>query len=167
MKTLMIAALTGTLLAPAAYAAEATADVQDLEGNALGAVRVYDTPSGVAVATITLTELPEGVHAIHLHEVGDCESEDFSSAGGHIAGDREHGVLAEGGPHPGDMPNLTVKENGVGEVEVFLPDIDVERDLLDEDGAAFVMHEGVDDYESQPAGDAGDRLACGAFSAPE
>ena len=167
MRLFTATALAGLLAVSATSAAEVTADVSDRDGNRLGAVRVVDTPSGLALATVTLTNLPEGVHAIHLHETGDCSAEDFSSAGGHIAGDRQHGALVEGGPHPGDMPNLTVKENGNGEVEVFLPHLDVARDMLDEDGAAFVMHAGVDDYQSQPAGDAGDRIACGEFTERE
>ncbi len=157
-------ALAAFMAVSAAEAADVSADVSDREGNSLGAVRVTDTPSGVAMATVTLMNLPAGVHGIHLHETGDCSADDFTSAGGHIAGDRKHGVLVEGGPHPGDMPNLTVKDNGNGEVEVFLPYLQVERDLLDEDGAAFIVHAGPDDYESQPAGDAGDRIACGEFT---
>ena len=169
MKTLTAAAtaLSLALLAPAVHAAEATAQVQDREGNDLGAVRVADTPSGMALATLTLVNLPEGVLAVHLHETGDCSAEDFSSAGGHIAGEHSHGVLSEDGPHPGDMPNLTVKADGSGEAEVFLSLLEVERDLLDEDGGAFVIHGGVDDYESQPAGDAGDRIGCGVFEERE
>ena len=163
MKTLVAATLIVGLAAPAVHAAEVTADVKDRDGNSLGAVLVSDTPSGVTLATLTLNNLPEGVHAVHLHEIGDCSASDFKSAGGHVAGDREHGILVEGGPHPGDMPNLTVKSNGVGEVEVFLPFLKVSDHLLDEDGAAFILHEGLDDYESQPAGDAGDRIACGEF----
>jgi superoxide dismutase, Cu-Zn family len=164
MKTLITAALFAGLVAPALQAAEVTAEVKDRHGNRLGAVLVRDTPSGVALATLTLNDLPEGLHAVHLHETGDCSASDFKSAGGHVAGDREHGVLVEGGPHPGDMPNLTVKSNGVGEIEQFLPFLNVSDHLLDEDGAAFIMHDGVDDYESQPAGDAGDRIACGEFT---
>lgn len=167
MKTLTLTAAALCVLAPALHAAETTAEVQGLDGTDLGAVSVRDTPSGMALATVTLMNLPEGIHAIHLHETGDCESDDFSSAGGHIAGDRSHGVLSQDGPHPGDMPNLTVKEDGIGEVEVFLPFLEVERDLMDEDGAALVVHDGVDDYESQPSGDAGSRIACGAFSVAE
>ncbi|WP_375175026.1 superoxide dismutase family protein [Pseudooceanicola sp.] len=164
MKQIASTALALCLAASGAWAAEATADVKNRDGDRLGAIRVTDTASGVAVATITLINLPEGAHAIHLHETGDCSADDFSSAGGHIAGDRAHGVMAEGGPHPGDMPNLTIKTDGIGEAEVFLPFLDVERDLLDEDGAAFVMHSGLDDYRSQPSGDAGERIACGEFS---
>lgn len=164
MKTLMIATLVAGLAAPAVQGAEAAANVTDRDGNSVGAVLVRDTPSGVALATLTLNSLPERVHAVHLHETGDCSASDFKSAGGHIAGERKHGALVEGGPHPGDMPNLTVKANGVGAVEYFLPYLSVNDDLFDEDGAAFVIHEGVDDYQSQPSGDAGARIACGEFT---
>ncbi len=164
MRLEFLTVLASALLATAAHSADATADIVDREGNNLGAVRVHDTASGVALATLTLSNLPEGQYAVHLHENGDCESEDFSSAGGHIAGDRQHGVLVEGGPHPGDMPNISVAENGIAQVEVVLPFLDVESQILDEDGAAFVIHTGIDDYESQPSGNAGDRMACGVFS---
>jgi len=164
MRLEILTALATALLATAAHSADATADIVDREGNNLGAVRVHDTASGLALATLTLSNLPEGQYAVHLHETGDCESEDFSSAGGHIAGDRQHGVLAEGGPHPGDMPNVSVAENGIAQVEVVLPFLDVERQILDDDGAAFVIHAGIDDYETQPSGNAGDRMACGVFS---
>ncbi len=164
MKIFCAAALVAGLAASALHAAEVTADVEDRDGNMLGSVVVQDTPSGLALATLTLNSLPEGIHAVHLHESGDCSASDFKSAGGHVAGDRDHGILVEGGPHPGDMPNLTIKTDGVGEIEVFLPFLNVSEDLLDEDGSAFVMHDGVDDYESQSAGDAGDRIACGEFT---
>ena len=167
MKFILTAVLASGFLATAAGAAEVTAQVRDRDGNDLGAVHVRDTSSGVAVATLTLMGLPEGIHAIHLHETGDCSGEGFESAGGHIARDRSHGVEIDGGPHPGDMPNLTVTSDSTGEEEIFLPFLEVERDLMDSDGAAFVIHEGVDDYESQPSGDAGGRIACGEFEIRE
>ncbi|WP_163850137.1 superoxide dismutase family protein [Pseudooceanicola aestuarii] len=168
MTRLFATATAATLLAlgasGAVHAAEVAAQVQDREGTSLGGVTVADTESGTALVTLTLTNLPDGLHGIHLHETGDCSADDFTSAGGHIAGDADHGVLSANGPHPGDMPNLTVKSDGIGEAQVFLPDFSVEAHLLDEDGAAFVMHSGSDDYQSQPAGDAGDRIACGEFT---
>ncbi|QQA42532.1 superoxide dismutase family protein [Pelagovum pacificum] len=151
------------LLPVAAFAAEADAPVTSVDGAELGIVQVIDTPSGVAHVIISLTGIPEGVHGIHLHETGDCSAEDFSSAGGHIAGDAEHGIMSENGPHPGDLPNATVQADGTLQAEYFLPDFSVEEWLADDDGAAFIVHAGSDDYESQPAGDAGDRFACGVF----
>jgi len=118
----------------------------------------------MAHVLISLTNVTAGVHAIHLHEIGDCSADDFTSAGGHISEGATHGVLTRDGPHPGDMPNATVQVDGALQAEFFLPDFDVTGMLRDEDGAAFVMHEGADDYESQPAGSAGPRIACGAFT---
>ncbi|MDS9468861.1 superoxide dismutase family protein [Paracoccus sp. MBLB3053] len=163
MKMLLAIPLAFGLGAGAIQAAEVSAQISDRDGNSLGGVTVRDTASGTVLATVTLSGLPDGIHAIHLHETGDCSAADFASAGGHIAGEHQHGVLSEGGPHPGDMPNLTVNQDGVGEIEVFLPLLQVERDLMDADGAAFIIHAGIDDYQSQPAGGAGDRIACGAF----
>jgi Cu-Zn family superoxide dismutase len=140
----------------------ATADVSGGDGAISGTVMLYDAPEG-ALAKVELSGVPEGVHGIHLHETGDCSASDFTSAGGHIAGDREHGFLVEGGPHPGDMPNVTVGSDGGLTVDAFLPHLDLDGMIGDEDGAAFILHAGADDYTSQPSGDAGSRLACGVF----
>ncbi|EAR50852.1 superoxide dismutase (Cu/Zn) [Oceanicola granulosus HTCC2516] len=162
---LALASLTACTLGTAALADSVSGEVMDRDGNAVGTVSVEDTASGRALVTLDLNGLPEGMHAVHLHETGDCSADDFSSAGGHIAGDNAHGVLAEGGPHPGDMPNLEIDADGTAWAEVFLSDLDVGTHLTDEDGAAFIVHAGTDDYESQPSGDAGDRIACAELAA--
>ncbi len=162
MKYIVIAALTVNLAAAPAIAAEATAQISDIEGNELGAVVIRDTPSGMTVVNMELSDIPEGQHAVHLHETGDCSAADFSSAGGHIAGDQSHGVMNSDGPHPGDMPNVSVAADGQLKNEVFLAHLTVDE-MMDSDGSAFIMHSGIDDYESQPSGDAGDMIACGVF----
>ena len=108
------------------------------------------------------TSIAPGIHGVRLHETGICEG-DFSSAGGHIAGDAQHG-LVEGGDHPGDLPNAHVGEDGMLAMEAFKTNLSIEGDLMDDDGAAFIIHAQADDYESQPAGDAGDRVACAVLS---
>jgi superoxide dismutase, Cu-Zn family len=160
-------AACAALLSGAAFSAEINATVMDTQGSTLGGVNVRDAPSGMAWVRIDLTDIPPGVYAVHFHETGDCSAADFASAGGHVAGDMQHGAMVAGGPHPGDMPNVTAPSDGHVQVEYFVPNLSVEENLMDEDGAAFVMHDGEDDYESQPAGDAGDRMACGAFSSAE
>ncbi|MCL3881087.1 superoxide dismutase family protein [Marivita sp. GX14005] len=140
----------------------AAADVENRDGTSIGTVTVTSQPSGHALVILALTDIPEGDHAVHLHETGDCSAEDFSSAGGHIAGDAQHGIGVEGGPHPGDLPNVVVGDDGVVNVAFFNPLIEMSQ-LFDEDGAAFIMHSDGDDYVSQPAGAAGDRIACGVF----
>ncbi|SFH39579.1 superoxide dismutase, Cu-Zn family [Palleronia marisminoris] len=145
------------------FVTAARASVMDREGNQVGTVTINETLSGTPLVIVALNGIPSGAHGIHLHETGDCSAEDFTSAGGHIAGDAEHGVFAQNGPHPGDLPNGIVGEEGGLNVEYFQPDLDIQGHIFDEDGAAFVVHSGADDYMSQPAGDSGDRIACGVL----
>lgn len=145
--------------APAALMAQVT----DAEGKALGTVTATPTPSGVMTLTIMLSGLSKGIHGAHIHETGKCEGPDFSSAGGHIAGEHDHGVMAEAGVHPGDLPNIHIPDNGAVEMQFFVPDLTPEL-LTDADGAAFILHAEPDDYVSQPTGNSGDRIACGVFS---
>lgn len=167
-RTISAALVTSAIAVAPAMAQEgptivARAEVMDREGTSIGSVTLNETASGTPLIIVALNGLPEGSHGIHLHETGDCSAEDFSSAGGHIAGDAEHGVLVEGGPHPGDLPNAIVSEDGAVNLELFAANLDIQGTVMDEDGAAFVVHSDEDDYMSQPSGDSGDRIACGVF----
>lgn len=162
----LIAALTvfpfGAYAAAHADMTPMTAAVSGTDGTAYGTVTVTPTDSGTALVQIDLTGLPAGDHAIHVHETGDCSAADFTSAGGHLADGHDHGVMAVDGPHPRDIPNITVAEVGTAQMEFF--NATLTHDLMvDADGSAFIVHAGVDDYASQPAGDAGARIACGVF----
>jgi Cu-Zn family superoxide dismutase len=132
-------------------------------GNTVGAVLLSETPNGVLLHA-RLAGLPAGVHALHLHEIGACEPP-FDSAGGHLTAEEAnaHGYLREDGPHLGDMPNIHVPQTGHLEVEVMTRVSDMETQVFDSDGAALVIHEGADDYQSQPSGAAGPRIACGVI----
>ena len=149
--------------------AEVAAEVADRDGTAIGTVVMRDTPSGQVHVVVMLENVTEGVHGIHIHETGDCSAADFTSAGGHLAGDREHGTMAEGGPHPGDLPNAHVGADGRLRVEHFNGLLNLASEgpgaVLDADGSAFIVHAGPDDYTRQPSGNAGDRIACGVFTA--
>ncbi len=76
-----------------------------------------------------------------------------------------HGSMSPGGKHLGDMPNLTIGANRTGTAEVALDGNarDVIDDIFDADGTAVVVHAGADDYRTDPAGDAGARIACGVL----
>lgn len=138
-------------------------EIMNRDGETIGSVTVFDTQSGVVRVTVAAAGVPMGGHGLHLHETGVCEG-DFTSAGGHIPGDAQHG-LVEGGAHPGDLPNAFVEEDGALNYEAFNERLDVDSRLGDADGAAFVIHAGPDDYESQPAGNSGDRIACAVLEA--
>lgn len=144
---------------------EVTVTLESKSNSNVTGTAVFTEEDGEVTLRATVMGLAEGTHAIHLHEKADCSAEDASSAGGHWNPTFEdHGEWgAEEGYHRGDIGNFEVNAEGVGEVE-FTTDQwcigcgDEERDIL---GTAVVVHEGVDDYESQPSGAAGNRVACG------
>lgn len=135
-------------------------------GSPVGLAEMTDTPNGtLLVATFDADKLPAGEHAIHFHETGDCSDvEKFESAGAHYnPAEAEHGFLPEAGPHAGDLPNVVIVAGEKTEVSLFnamLRFKEGDAPLLDGDGSALVVHAGPDDYEGQPSGNSGDRLAC-------
>jgi hypothetical protein len=74
-------------------------------------------------------------------------------------------VRAENGPHPGDLPNAHVDADGILGMEAFTVGL-TEEMLYDEDGSALIVHGSPDDYESQPGGESGDRIACAVIEPP-
>jgi superoxide dismutase, Cu-Zn family len=159
----------------AACTTQGLADIGDsataeLSGDGInGTVRMVETASGMVHVEVTATGVPEGVHGFHVHETGACDaSQNFESAGGHLAGDLQHGVQEVGGPHPGDMPNVHAGADGNVHVEYFTFGFKITPggqapSILDEDGSAVVLHAQPDDYKTQPSGDAGARIACGVL----
>ncbi len=171
-RAVLTAFLTAASLAlPASFAQAAdpvSTALKDKDGKEVGKATLTDTPNGVLIL-LDLGAAPAGTQAFHIHETGKCEPPDFKSAGGHFNPDgTEHGILNPEGPHAGDMPNIHVPADGKLTVEVLntLVSLEAERALLDEDGSALVIHAGPDDYKSDPAGHAGDRIACGILAKP-
>jgi superoxide dismutase, Cu-Zn family len=142
----------------------ARAALKDAKGTSIGDATLRETPHGVLLQ-VELRSAPAGVRAFHIHENGTCTAPTFESAGGHWSPDgKAHGFLEDRGPHAGDLPNIHVPQDGRLSFEVLVEDVTLSagpRSLFDADGSALVMHASVDDYESQPSGDAGGRLACG------
>ena len=168
------------LAAPHVWAAEAPsapagktvqAHVVGLDGKMLGIVTLQEVPAGVLVTT-DITGLPQGEHGFHFHEKGICDpGQKFTTSGGHFAaGVHQHGLMVLGGPHGGDMPILYVAADGVLKAQVLNTGVTLlsgPRSLFDADGSALVIHAGADDYTSQPAGNAGGRIACAVISSGE
>ena len=164
--TVALLAISSAAFAQQPAVEPAKAQMVDKDGKELGTVEFSNTPKGVLVRAV-LEGLPQGTHGFHIHAVGKCEPP-FESAGGHYnPTNAEHGFNSEGGPHAGDMVNLNVPESGEVTFETINTMITIsgENMLLDDDGSAVVIHEGADDYASQPAGDAGARIACGVIEA--
>jgi len=149
-----------------AHAQTAKAPLKDATGKDVGTVDLIQTPHGVLLK-LSLKGIPAGEHAFHVHAVGKCEPP-FTSAGGHFnPGGRKHGMEAADGAHAGDMPNLHVPGSGELVVEVANPAVSLVKgqpnSVFDADGSAIVIHAGADDYKTDPAGNAGDRIACGVI----
>lgn len=153
-----------TAQAPAGAAAKAT--IKDVQGQTIGEATLRESAAGVLIK-VDLRNVPAGAHAFHVHSTGACEAPAFVSAGPHFApGATKHGLLAQGGPHAGDLPNLHVPADGKLSLEVLASGVTLAagpRSLLDADGSALVLHAAADDYTTDPAGNAGGRIACGAI----
>lgn len=155
--------------AAAAQASDAKAVLQDPDGQQVGTVNLTETPHGVLL-DVQFEGLPEGTHGFHIHETGLCEPP-FKSAGGHFnPGGAKHGILAPEGKHAGDLPNIHMPAGSL-RLEVLAAEVTLAEgeanSLLDADGSAIVVHDGADDYVTDPAGDAGNRIACGVIEADE
>jgi superoxide dismutase, Cu-Zn family len=142
----------------------ASATLIDAEGRAVGQAYLRQAPHGVLLR-LDLKNATPGVHGLHIHDRGRCDRPSFESAGGHFnPTNATHGFLNPRGPHAGDLPNIEVPSTTQESVEYFLPDVRIDggpRSLADTNGSSIVIHEGKDDYATDPAGDSGHRLACG------
>jgi Cu-Zn family superoxide dismutase len=150
-------------------AQSAKASIVNSQLRQVGELVAMQTPHGVLIR-IDLQAKPAGIdpgpHAIHIHAAGQCVPP-FTSAGDHFNPlNRKHGFLQPQGKHTGDLPNIHVPENGPLTVEFLIPDGSAPGErttLFDEDGFALLIHQRADDYRTDPSGDSGDRIACGAI----
>ncbi len=139
-------------------------------GDSLGTINVSEQPEGVQLKVL-LEGLPEGEHGLHIHEKGKCEAPDFKTAGNHLnPDDKQHGLLHPEGSHAGDLPNI-ISENGKVDAQLMAPQLTLKADkknsLLPEEGTSLVITEGKDDGMTQPAGESGQRIACGEITKKE
>lgn len=144
-----------------------TVNMLNNEGDDVGKAIFEETADGVTMK-LNLEGVPAGEYGMHIHEVGIATPPTFEDAGSHFnPTDVEHGVNSDTGPHVGDLPNLVVPEDGVVEEVIDIPDTtlqpDGENTLNTEQGTALIVHTDADDYESQPTGDAGDRMLGGVI----
>ncbi|MDO7834946.1 superoxide dismutase family protein [Sphingobium sp. HBC34] len=164
----LMASACATTSADTAPAPTASAKLAAGDGAARGMATVTQASDGLHVL-VKAQGLTPGIHAVHIHTTGQCAGPDFASAGGHWnPTGHKHGTANPAGPHMGDMPNMTVGPDGSGAIEYHVPGSMIREGatpLLDTDGAAIVVHAQADDNMTDPAGNAGGRIACGVLAA--
>ncbi len=125
-----------------------------------GTVTFEKVNDGVKVSA-AVNGLGETVHGFHIHQYGDCTADDGTSTGGHFnPNEMEHSGPDANERHMGDMGNLTgAGTNNVTTYSYTDTNIQLEKII----GRAIIVHEGEDDFITQPTGDAGGRIACGVI----
>jgi superoxide dismutase, Cu-Zn family len=172
LSAMMVSLLTGLALADAkkpepAKAKPITVKLNDGKGQSVGTATLTADPGGVKI-TLAVKGLPAGDHAIHVHETAKCDGPDFKSAGGHFNPEhKKHGKDNPDGAHAGDMPNFTVDAKGASTASLIAPGITLDdgpHSVFTNGGTALMIHAKGDDMKTDPAGAAGDRIACGLIT---
>jgi Cu-Zn family superoxide dismutase len=168
-KTMMVLAgilLFGGTLHGQAAAKKAKAVLINTKGQHIGTASFVQSSNGVRL-TLNVSDLPPGVHGFHIHTVGKCDPPDFKSAGGHFNPEgKKHGLKNPEGHHAGDLENLTVAANGKATAKVLVTGATLgegANSLFQLGGTALVIHADPDDEMTDPAGNAGARIACGVI----
>jgi Cu-Zn family superoxide dismutase len=180
MNKLVLIGCAGLLVAAGAYAKGkeapkgkeagkiATVPVESKSGSTLTGKATFEEKGKEVVFKLDVEKAPPGVHAVHIHETGDCSSPDGKSAGGHWnPGNTPHGQWGHEGHHLGDIGNMTVGADGKGTITLTTDKWTIgsggPNDIV---GKAIIVHEKADDFKTQPTGNAGNRLGCGVIAAP-
>jgi superoxide dismutase, Cu-Zn family len=152
----------------AAAAPRAEAVLRDAKGKKIGTAEFTPVEGGVHVS-LTVKGVTPGPHGFHVHAVGSCVAPAFKSAGDHFnPGAKQHGLANPDGAHMGDLDNLAVDVKGDGTGEFMVLGASLEKgpeSLLKAGGTALVLHADPDDLKTEPAGNAGARIACGVIRA--
>jgi superoxide dismutase, Cu-Zn family len=163
---LMLAMLVVGLPA-VAHAQSARATLRDAQGTVVGGATLNEVRGGVKIA-VQVSGLKPGEHGFHIHAVGMCKPPAFTTAGAHFNPyGKEHGHKNPKGAHAGDLPNLTVRADGTGSIDVTAAGVTLTpggASLLQPGGTSLVIHADPDDEKTDPAGNSGTRIVCGVIA---
>ncbi len=138
----------------------------DEDAREIGQVYLRPVDDGVQVYGKLMGLTPNKTVSLHIHETGSC-ADMGQAAGGHFNPDNNpHSNPDDMNGHAGDLPNLTANEDGVATINYVSKKITATpTGKYSVNRLAFIVHDGADDYVSQPAGNAGTRIACGIIEA--
>ena len=161
--------LSGTVLLAACASAPSSAPVAEAKlearsGSAVTGTVTFSPAGDKVLVSARVSGLTPGQHGFHVHESGDCGAADASSAKGHFnPANRSHGYYESGEHHAGDMPNLVADAAGNANVVAEVAQMSLTAGPGGIIGRSIVVHADPDDYQSQPAGKSGKRVACGTI----
>src|SRR5829696_7020969 len=166
-RMLSVVALAFLFGAAAVSAQMKHVDLKDAKGNSVGMAMISPVKGGGVSIDLDVKSLPPGEHALHFHAVPKCEAP-FTTAGGHFnPASKKHGMQNPDGPHAGDMMNFTVDAKGNAKTTVTNKNVTMGSEtnsLYANGGTALMIHAAADDMKTDPSGNAGDRIACGAIT---
>lgn len=133
------------------------------ENKVSGTLVITELPDGAGVRIEgALAGLTPGEHGMHVHEKGDCSAADGMSAGGHFNPTAApHGAVSDAKSHVGDFGNIVADKEGRAAISIIKPAATLKDGPSSLVGHSIIVHAKADDLHSQPAGDAGGRIACG------
>ncbi len=145
--------------------AEAIATIEAKNDSGVTGTASFTVAGDQVMLTLSIENATPGEHAFHLHAVGDCSAPDGTSAGGHWnPTEQDHGQWGGEAFHLGDVGNLDVGDDGTATLTVATNLWSVGTgDDDDVVGRAVIVHQGVDDFTTQPTGAAGARIGCGVI----
>ena len=155
-----------SLVACGSSGPSASATLDPRSGSTATGTATFTLDGSKVTMTLTASKLTPGPHAVHLHDVGDCSAADATSAGGHWNPTQmAHGNATGGAHHAGDIGNLTAAADGTGTLTFTTTEWSIGSGTsTDVVGHAVIIHEKVDDFTTQPTGNAGARQACGVIA---